>query len=269
MGTRRTIAGAAVLLAGALAVTEAGAYDVSVYVEVPENLADAAEAMPELQVFNNGDHAIEFEAFHGVPFTFLEEKQGGEFVRPSSVSCGNGYAPRRIAAGGWESFPLWSRLDHGPGVSGTYRVALPYVVIAANKRIHVEALGAPFELRYGDVPPAGWHESWSAGELVFEGIQSEAVDEAGTSSHSPQELFVAVGAGLELCVEEAQKTLPWLRGSFSLVVYRYPGPDAPVTYVDSSLLGDDELESCMEAVPVPEGYTGRATLHMAVSHPHP
>lgn len=269
MRNESMIAGISMMVAGALAGAPAGAEGVNVYVQVPDNLADTDDPIPELQVFNNGKHPIEFEAFHGVPLTFLETKKGDGFVRPGIAMCGNGYAPRRIEAGQWESFPLWVRVDHGPGVSGTYRVALPYLVIEGKKKIEAEALSDPYVLSYGDVAPQGYEKGWTPGGLVIDGVESEPVDEAGKQSHSPEALFVSMRAKIGSCVADAQKTLPWIRGSFSLVVYRYPGPDAAVTFVDSSLLGSPELAKCIEAVPAPDGFTGKSTLHMAVTHPLP
>jgi hypothetical protein len=42
-----------------------------------------------------------------------------------------------------------------------------------------------------------------------------------------------------------------------------------VSFVDSSLLGLESLDACIEKVAIPANYIGKTELHMAVSHPLP
>jgi hypothetical protein len=260
--TARRLLGCGLLSAFLSLVPRPAAADVSLLVEYPENLADAAEPVPTLYVFNDTGHAIEVDLFGGVPFTYLrEELPPGVFVAElPAARCGNGYAPHRIAAGASEAFPLWSRLDHGPGKGGSYRVHLPYRERKGKRWIEAEAISEPAALMYGDAAPAGWSGA-APGALVFLGAESKGALPDGAA------LARRLKPALDDCVKEAQSRLPWLRGSFSLVVYRYSGPKA-VAYTDASLLGDATVNACLAKAPLPDGdISGKHLLRFAVTAP--
>ena len=147
--------------------------------------------------------------------------------------------------------------------SGTYRVALPITV----GKSHTEVFSDPFDLDYGDVVPAHWVAGSTPGTLVLAGAQTEVVDDAGTLSHAPAQMYALVGTQSRACVTGAQKAIPWIRGSFTLVISRYPSQKAPVSYVSASLLGSRDLESCIEKIPITADYVGYTELHLAVTHP--
>lgn len=246
-----------------LASIAAFAGDVRVTVSAADNLADAAEPVPTLVIANDSKDPIEVQLFLGVPFTMLEARDGsGAFARPGNAGCGNGYAPHVIASGQTESFPLWTRIDHGPGESGTYRIALPYTAIQGKRRVDREVASDPFELAYGDVAPRD--PVHHAGAVVV--VSAEAEHNTPASNPSPSALAAKLLPDAAACIAAAQRRVPWLRGRFTLVVYQYKNP-APTLFVSGSLLGDKAANACLGAIQVKDRVRTQLDLTFAVSPP--
>ncbi len=242
--------------------------EVKIWLEVPRNLAEARAPIPELWVHNDTANPIEFQVFGGVPFTELEVWDGAQFQRGSGAICGNGFRPHRMAPGEMQSFPLWSLVGHGPGKSGRYRSALPYEeILKKKKRRSGEALSEGFELSYGDVAPADWRSDAKPGAVAFLGARSEVVDGSGHISPAPASLAAHLLGQIQGCVTEAQGRLPWIRGAFTLVSYRYPAMPTSTSFLSGSLLGDAALNACLEKISPAEEIFGKFELDFAVSRP--
>lgn len=245
------------------------AAQVSVDVRIKPNLADAATPMPELNVFNHTKQVIELEVFHGVAFTHLESKTKAGFVRGQGAICGNGFHPRRLPPGRYEAFPLWSLLGHGPGKSGSYRIALPYVMIKGKKRVSKEALTKPFKIRYGDIRPGTWARKNRPQAIAIIGLETQVVGRKNTQSHPAARLAKLFLPGIKACVKTTRKTLPWIRGRFTLNAYRYSSGKRPTTFVGTSLLGNARLNACIAAIPAPPQLLGSYKLTYVVPQPLP
>ena len=220
-----------------------------------------------MHVFNHSKRAIEFDAFHGVPFTHLELKTAAGYERGQGGRCGNGFAPRLLRPGGYEAFPLWGPGHHGPGRSDSYRVVLPYAVVAGKKRVRHEAVSEGFRIHYGDVRPRTWTSALRGGPTVLVGMHTDPVDKKNTQSHTSASLARSFLPGVNRCIAAAQKIRPWLRGRFSLVVYRYPSSAKTTTFVTASLLGTARVNACIQAIAAPAQFLGKHQLTFAVSAP--
>ncbi len=242
--------------------------ELSIRIEVETNLADAADPVPRIYIYNDSNRSIEFQAFHGVPFSTLDKREGDDFGTGGSGRCGNGYAPRRLAPGQYESFPLWANLHGGPGQSGVYRVTLPYETrTRAGKRVAKEVRSEAFAIDYGDVEPAAWDSKATALAPVLIAFSSKAVNKSGASSLSATSLAKHFLPGINACVATARKSKPWIRGRFTLAAYKYPGKEAPVTHLGDSLLGDAKLNACLGALPAPADLLGNFELRFALPFP--
>lgn len=238
---------------------------VRVIVTPPDNLADSPNPMPELWVRNNSKNAIEFDVFVGAPFTILEARDAkGHFQRPTAALCGNGFRSNRLGPQQSEFFPLWSRLANGPGLSGTYRVVLPYRIVRGRHRDARETTSPPFVLAYGDVPPPA--PATHPGSVVL--VSAERARGSRLSGPSPAALGTRLLPQAAACVAVAQKHLPWLRGRFTLVVEPYVKP-SPALFVGMSLLGDRGVNACLGAIAVHDRVPAEIRLMFAVSPPTP
>ena len=237
--------------------------DVRVTVDAADNLADTAHPIPTLGIFNDSKQPIEIEMFNGVPFTTLEVKDAsGNFPRAEGAKCGNGFVPHVIAPGQAEFFPLWVRVEHGPGASGTYRTVLPYVVVRGTKRATAEATSDPYVLAYGDVAPRD--PATKPGAVVI--VSAEREHNSPVAEPSPSALAARLLPDAAACVATAQKRLPWLRGQFTLWVYQYKDPK-PTLFLDSSLLGDRAVNACLGAITVHDRVPTKLEITYAVSPP--
>ena len=233
--------------------------------------AERNPRLAELWIFNETRQPIEVETFGAVPFTYLEQKDSDEgFHRGEVGECGNGYVTHRIAAMTTASFPLWTTVGHGPSKTGTYRVVLPYTLIGRKGRKAREASSDEFKLLYGDAAPTDWTTTSKSGIVVLIGTTAQRVRTGTDPSPVAATVAVMLRRAIEECVAGAQKRLPWLRGAFTLTVYRYPRQTAPVLFLAMSLLGDGELNACLGAIhPEAKEVSGQYDLTFAVSHPMP
>lgn len=255
----------AVLIAFCSVASVAAAAPPEVHVEVTaaDNLADTAEPIPTIGVFNDSKDTIEFQIFHGVPFTITEQRAAsGDFPRPSDALCGNGFLPHQLAPGQSQFFPLWARVDHGPGLSGTYRIVLPYIAVHGKRRTASEATSGAFALAYGDIAPRD--AMTKPGSVVI--VSAERERNSPLAPPTPAALAAKLLPEISACVATAQKRLPWLRGRFTLEVYQYGNP-APTLFVDTSLLGDKDVNACLGAIQVHDRIPTKVELTFAVSPP--
>ena len=251
------VVGGTLLLASARAIA-----DVRVSVRIKPNLADTADPMPELWITNDSKDPIELDAFHGVPFTALEQQAaGGTYRRRQGGGCGNGFAATTIPPGHYEAFPLWSRLDHGPGSSGTFRLVVPYVSLHRGHRIQHEAVSPDFQIAYGDIPPG---EPIQVGEVVL--VTAERSSPAQAVAATPVVMASSLIPRIKACVADARTRLPWLRGQFRLQVYQF-GPTAavPALLLDTSLLGDQLAYDCLAAITPGLTMSGEFRLTFAIT----
>jgi hypothetical protein len=243
--------------------------DVHVAVRAPVNLADSKRKMPRVTVHNRTEHVIELQVFDGVPLSILEEGRAGGGPRDDSARCGNGYRPYRLAAGRSKSFPLWSLLSHGPGVTGDYRLRVPYVEVRETDRGPVkqarEAVSRPFVLRYGDVAPARWDSSSRPGSVVLLSTDAGRVQTDVDPVPHADEVAAGLAPHVQACVVKAHERLPWLRGAFTFNVYQYPSQDAPVLYLDLSLLGDAEVNACLGRIALDQDLAGTYEIRFAIT----
>ncbi|MBI2893890.1 MAG: hypothetical protein HYY06_10085 [Deltaproteobacteria bacterium] len=255
----------AILLVG-LGPRTAGA-DVKVWVIAPTNLADTPRPMPELRIRNDTSAAIELDVFGDVPFTILERQDaGGAFTHDDPAICGNGFVARRLDAGRGGRFPLWSLISHGPGTTGTYRVVLPYARVESDgRRVPGEATSRPFRIAYGDVAPPGWSGSSTPGGVSLVATDARRVRSGVDPDPAAGDVAAWLSPGIARCVAAARGRLPWMRGTFTLVVYHYPGQVQPVTYVGMSLLGDEALNACLAGLTIDQDIAGSYDLTFEVS----
>jgi hypothetical protein len=153
---------------------------------------------------------------------------------------------------------LWALIDHGPGISGTYRITLPYSIVHAKQRDEREAISPSFELSYGDLPLL------PPGRLTAAPVALTVQTGSGASPAAALQAKLLTDA--TSCVADARKRLPWLRGRFTLHVYQDLNP-TPTLYVSASTLGDPAVNRCLGAIQVPGRVPDRFTLTLALSPP--
>ena len=251
-----------------LTTATAARAEVEVSVYAPANLADALDPMPKISIANNTKRAITLEVFENVPFTYLQQKRSTGFDGddPSGAMCGGGFVPYTILPEQHVSFRLWSLLDHGPGVSGTFRAILPYTTTRNGKEISANAVSPAFQLSYGDISPPRWTSSMRPGSVASIGVKTAPVSTDGASTPVEQ-VLTSLLPSVQGCVARAQQRLPWLRGRFTLVVYHYPKDPRSTLYVDTTLLGDPAVNACLQSIASDNGWTGKYELTFAVTQP--
>jgi hypothetical protein len=199
----------AVVVLASTTASAAPAPEVRVDVYPADNLADTANPIPELAIYNDSKSPIEVQIFGGVPLTTTQVVTHDSFEPAGTGMCGNGFTPHVIAPHDHAFFALWGLVDHGPGASGTYHVRLPYTVLRGKRRVEGEATSDPFELAYGDVAPLDPKDAKHPGHVV---IVSAERGRNARDQPSPAALATELLPDASACVAAAQQRLPWLRG---------------------------------------------------------
>jgi hypothetical protein len=248
------------ILTLALLSSHAALAQVELRVHAADNLADALEPWPLLYVLNQHDVPIEFEIVGASPHTSRRAPDGSW---ETGVIQKSQPANFQLPPGWGRTFPLWHRKIRVESADAL--VVLRYQLVHEDGRREAAEATVPLHPKLGNARPDDWVDGAPPGEVVLLGLTGRGVDEDHPVFPPASDVARDLLPQIEACVAQAQQELPWLRGEFTVTVFRFPGADqagvSPVTW----MLGRGPVDDCLQQLEAPAGLMGEVGLKLAVT----
>lgn len=233
---------------------------VELRVHAADNLADALEPWPLLYVLNTHDVPIEFEIVEASPHTSRRAPDG----RWESGVIGKSMPTYFQLPPGWgRTFPLWHSKIQRDGADTL--VVLRYQLVHEDGRREASEATVLLNSKLGNARPDGWVDGAPPGEVVLLGMTGRGVDEEHPLFPPAGDVAWHLLPQIEACVAQAQQELPWLRGVFTVTVFRFPGADRAGVRPETWMLGRGQVHDCLQQLEAPAGLMGEVGLKLAVT----